>query len=107
MLESTSNLHKCVLPNHTVRAGLYSLLRAYYLGKKYKSEGIFLVLFLNVLTKSRRIQHRLIMETIVFLFQNPSVAYLIYHVAYIIYIHICKTCLQIGLLIKPLYNKSR
>jgi len=58
-------------------------------------------------TKSRSTEYLLRMQNIVFLFQNSLVAYLIYCVAYITYICICKTCLQIGLLIKLLYNKSR
>lgn len=103
-----TNLDKYILPNCTVRDGICSLLRAYCLTwKKYKWKGIFLVLFLNMLTKSRRIQYLLRMQNLAFLFQNPLVAYLIYCFAYIIYIYICKICLQIGLFIKPLYNNSR
>lgn len=97
-----------ILPNCTVRAGFYSLLRVYSLTwKKYKAKGIFSVFFLEVLTKSRRIQYLLRMQNIVFPSQNPLMTYLIHCVAYIIYIHTCKACLQIWLLIKILYNTSR
>lgn len=89
-----------IIPNTSLCTELMSYL------KKKKSKGVFWGLFLNVSPKSRRI-HFLRMHNIVFLVQNLLVAYLLFCIGYIIYIHICKTCVQVRLLIKPLYNKSR